>query len=138
MKISTKGQYALKLMLDLAIHNTGEYISLKDISNRQKISIKYLEQIVSQLTHARLLKSVRGPQGGYQLARSPIEYTVKDILQVTEGDIIPIAQNSATIDVATTEFWAGLSKCISNYLSNTTLEQLANKEREYYGSDYSI
>lgn len=79
MKISTKGRYALRLMADLAEYNTGENISLKDISARQGISFKYLEQIITLLNRAGFVKSVRGPQGGYRLARMPEEYTVGEI-----------------------------------------------------------
>ena len=80
MKISTKGRYALRLMIDLAQHDAGGYIPLRDISRRQEISAKYLEQIVVQLSRAGFVTSTRGAQGGYQLARHPSEYTVGDIL----------------------------------------------------------
>ena len=76
MKISTKGRYALRLMLDLAIYNTGEPISLKDVARRQQISEKYLEQIISMLNRAGFVRSVRGAQGGYMLKKAPAEYTV--------------------------------------------------------------
>jgi Rrf2 family protein len=91
MKISTKGRYALTLMLDLAVHNTGEPISLKDISQRQGISDKYLEQIISVLNKAGYVKSVRGAQGGYLLRKAPEDYTVGDILRVTEGSLAPVS-----------------------------------------------
>ena len=82
MKISTKGRYALRMMLDLAVHDTGEYISLKDISERQDITVKYLEQIVTALTRSGYLRSQRGNNGGYRLAKRPEDYTVGDILRV--------------------------------------------------------
>lgn len=91
MKISTKGRYALRLMIDLAQHDAGEYISLKEISGRQEISVKYLEQIVILLAKAGFLRSVRGPQGGYKLAKPPQEYKVGDILRLTEGSLAPVA-----------------------------------------------
>ena len=91
MKISTKGRYALRLMLDLAVHNTGENISLKDISSRQEISIKYLEQIVISLSRAGFVRSVRGSQGGYRLAREPKDYTVGSILRLIEGSLAPVS-----------------------------------------------
>ena len=91
MKISTKGRYALRLMYDLAMHHTGEWIALKDISRRQGISVKYLEQIVRQLSVCGYLKSLRGPHGGYQLAKDPGEYTIYEILQITEGSLHPVA-----------------------------------------------
>ncbi len=90
MKYSTKSRYALRLMVDLTLHGNGDYIALKDISERQNISVKYLEQIVSVLGKAGMLKSVRGPQGGYKLAKDPSEYTAGDILRITEGNLAPI------------------------------------------------
>lgn len=91
MKISTKGRYALRLMLDLALHNDGEYITIKAIAQRQEVSDKYLEQIVPMLSRAGYLKSVRGAQGGYRLAKTPKEYTVGMILRLIEGDLAPVA-----------------------------------------------
>ena len=91
MKISTKGRYALRLLVDLAEYNTGENISLKDIAARQEISFKYLEQIITMLNRAGLVRSVRGPQGGYRLAKRPEEYTVGEILRLTEGSLAPVS-----------------------------------------------
>lgn len=91
MKISTKGRYALRLMLDLAVYNTGEPISLKDIARRENISDKYLEQIISVLNKAGYVKSVRGAQGGYMLRKNPEEYTVGMILRLTEGSLAPVS-----------------------------------------------
>mgnify|MGYP002748107502 FL=1 len=90
MKISTKGRYALRMMLDLAMHPEG-FVALKDIAERQSISKKYLEQIVPMLNKAELLRTNRGYQGGYMLAKKPSEYTVGEILQVTEGSLSPVA-----------------------------------------------
>lgn len=90
MKISTKGRYALRLMLDLADHNTGIPVSLKDTAQRQEISEKYLEQIISLLNKAGFVRSVRGAQGGYLLTRKPEEYTAGEILRLTEGDLAPV------------------------------------------------
>lgn len=87
MKISTKGRYALRMMVDLAEHQNGEYISLKDIALRQEVSKKYLEQIVPILNKSGFLKTNRGYQGGYMLAKPPRQYTVGDILRLTEGDL---------------------------------------------------
>ena len=84
MKISTKGRYALMLMLDLATYNTGEAVRLKDVAKRQQISEKYLEQIISMLNKAGFVKSIRGPQGGYMLKHAPEQYTVGMILRQTE------------------------------------------------------
>lgn len=91
MKISTKGRYALRMMLDIAENGAGGYVTLKDIAARQCISKKYLEQIALQLTQAGLLGAVRGHQGGYRLLRAPGEYTVDQILRVTEGSLAPVA-----------------------------------------------
>ncbi|MBR1477512.1 MAG: Rrf2 family transcriptional regulator [Lachnospiraceae bacterium] len=91
MKISTKGRYAIRVMLDLALHNTGECIKVKDIAARQNISEKYLEQIIAVLNKAGYVRSVRGAQGGYKLARDPKEYTVGMILRLTEGSLAPVA-----------------------------------------------
>ena len=90
MKISTKGRYALRMMVDLAEHQNGEYISLKDIAQRQEVSKKYLEQIVPILNKSGFLKTNRGYQGGYMLSKPPRQYTVGDILRLTEGDLAPV------------------------------------------------
>lgn len=91
MKISTKGRYALRLMLDLATYNTGEPVSIKDIAKRQQISEKYLEQIIAVLNKAGFVRSIRGAQGGYMLKKEPKDYTVGMILRQTEGDLAPVA-----------------------------------------------
>ena len=91
MKISTKGRYALRLMLDLALHEQSGYVPIKAIAERQDISDKYLEQIISILARAGFVKSVRGAGGGYKLAKTPAEYTVGMILRLTEGSLAPVA-----------------------------------------------
>ena len=90
MKISTKGRYALRVMIDLAMNSNGKYISLKDIAERQEISNKYLEQIISLLNKAGYLETARGNTGGYKLTKQPKEYKVGDILRATERDLTPI------------------------------------------------
>lgn len=90
MRISTKGRYAVRVMLDLAVNNTGEYIKVKQIADRQGISEKYLEQIIAILNKAGFVKSTRGAQGGYRLSRDPAEYTVGQILRLTEGSLNPV------------------------------------------------
>ncbi|MGE5629477.1 MAG: RrF2 family transcriptional regulator, partial [Caulobacteraceae bacterium] len=90
MKISTRGRYALRMMLDLAMHD-DEFSSIKMVSERQGISNKYLEQIITMLSRAGFVKSVRGPQGGYKLARPANEYTVGMILRLIEGNLVPVA-----------------------------------------------
>ena len=89
MKISTKGRYAVRVMLDLAFHNTGEYVKVKQIAQRQGISEKYLEQIIAILNKAGYVKSTRGAQGGYRIAGEPNNYTVGMILRLTEGNLCP-------------------------------------------------
>lgn len=131
MKISTKGRYALRLMIDLAQNFSGEYITLKEVSKRQGISIKYLEQITTQLCKADYLKSVRGPKGGYKLTKEPKEYILGDILRVTEGSLAPITcledeKNSCIRcgNCPTVHFWQGLYKVINDYVDSFTLEDI--------------
>ncbi len=131
MKISTKGRYALRIMLDLAEHNTGEYISVKDISERQDITVKYLEQIISQLNKAGYLKSLRGNGGGYRLAKLPEEYNTGEILRTIEGSLAPVAciedspnQCHRCNKCLTLSFWEGLDKVIRDYVDNKTLADL--------------
>ena len=109
MKISTKGRYALRMMLDLAIHQNEGFVSLKDIADRQGISKKYLEQIVPLLNRTGMLRTNRGYQGGYRLAKSPDAYTVGEILRLTEGDLAPVAcLQGDTVNVLTI-----VSRCLS-------------------------
>lgn len=132
MRISTRGRYALRFMIDLARHDGPEYTTLKDVSQRQGISVKYLEQITSLLSKFGLLLSVRGPSGGYKLARKPEEYTAGEILRVTEGDMAPVACLAEKVNSCprktscpTLPFWEGLDKVINDYLDGTTLKDLA-------------
>jgi len=137
MKISTKGRYALRIMLDIAIHDTNEYISVKDISKRQDITTKYMEQIISQLNKAGLLKSFRGSSGGYKLSKKPKEYTVGEILCAIEGNLAPVTcleyipnQCKRCNECITLPLWGGLYKVIQEYLDNVTLENLLNNKHE--------
>ena len=107
MQISTKGRYALRLMLDLAVHNTGELVKIKDISARENISEKYLEQIISSLKKAGYVKSLRGAQGGYMLAREPETYTVGTILRLTEGSMKPVVSGRCLMKLLR-EYWIRL------------------------------
>ena len=128
MKISTRGRYALRVMIDLAINGKENYISLKDIANRQEISMKYLEQIVSILNKAGLVDTLRGNNGGYKLTRKPSEYRVGDILRVAEGDLTPVycvhEDCSRKKNCKTYSFWKGLDQVISDYVDSKTLEDL--------------
>ncbi len=129
MKISTKGRYALRVMIDLAVNDKGDYVSLKDISNRQEVSLKYLEQIMAMLNRAGYVKSTRGNNGGYRLAKSPEEYKVGDILRKTEGDLAPIAcvngeECGKRENCKTFKFWQGLDNVINEYVDSKTLADL--------------
>lgn len=144
MKISTKGRYALRVMVDLAVNDTGEYIPLKDISERQEISLKYLEHIISLLCKAGYLRSSRGNNGGYMLSRRPEQYTAGDILRITEGSIAPVACVDGSSECprsggcAVLSFWRGLDKAVSDYVDGVTLAKLAEDERAIIGDDYCI
>lgn len=128
MKISTKGRYALRIMTDLAINNDDSFISLKEISNRQQISMKYLEQIISLLNKADYLDSLRGINGGYKLNRKPSEYRIGDILRIAEGDLTPFFcvhdDCERKKECKTYNFWKGLDEVITNYVDSKTLEDL--------------
>lgn len=129
MKISTKGRYALRVMIDLSLNNNGNFISLNDIAKRQEISNKYLEQIIAMLNKAGYLETARGNMGGYKLARKPSEYTVGDILRATEGDLAPIAcvkgeECLRKENCKTFTFWQGLDNVINTYIDSKTLEDL--------------
>lgn len=139
MKISTKGRYALRIMVDLAEHNSGEYIRLKDISERQGITLKYMEQIMPMLTKAGYVKSYRGNNGGYVLARQPEEYIVGDILRSTEGSLTPIPcladtpnQCERQEQCSTLPFWSGLYKVINEYIDRFTLADLIESQKGMY------
>lgn len=134
MKISTRGRYALRLMLDLAIHDTGENISLKCIAQRQAISGKYLEQIISMLTKAGFVHSTRGSFGGYRLARPASEYTVGSILRLTEGSLAPVSciENGADLCTkadccVTATVWRELNDAINSVVDHITLADLVHR-----------
>lgn len=145
MRISTKGRYAVRMMIDLAQHDNGEYVSLKDISKRQEITVKYLEQIVTPLSRNGLLRSQRGNNGGYRLTKLPSEYRIGDILRVMEGSLDPVAcllddpgacPRSNTC--ATLPFWKGLAKVINEYVDSYTLQDLVDSANTLAGNDYMI
>lgn len=132
MKISTKGRYALRMMIDLAEHSDDGYVALKDIAQRQSISKKYLEQIVPMLNRAGLVRTNRGYQGGYALSKTPERYTVGEILRVTEGDLSPVAcmtpgNNDCPrkAECRTLPIWEGLYKTINEYLDGVTLKDIS-------------
>ena len=134
MKISTKGRYALRLMVDLAEHKDNGFIALKDVAKRQNISKKYLEQIVPVLNGAGLLATNRGIRGGYRLAKEPKEYTVGDILRITEGSIAPVSCLDSEINLCerknfcqTLYVWEGLYKVVNEYLDGITVQDIVDK-----------
>ena len=142
MKISTKGRYALRMMLDLAAHQGDGYVALKDIAQRQEISKKYLEQIVPMLGKSNILRTTRGYQGGYRLARRPEDYTARDILRLTEGSLAPVACLDCEVNTCprsancpTLPLWQGLDRVIEDYLAGVTLQDLIDRQREHSGGD---
>ena len=137
MKVSTKGRYALRLLLDLAEHKGEGFISLKEIAVRQGISKQYLEQIVSLLNTANLLRTNRGKMGGYMLAKEPSEYTVREVLRITEGTLAPVTCLEEEVNQCdkasyckTLKMWTGLQKAINDYLNSVTLQDMADECQE--------
>lgn len=145
MKISTKGRYALRMLLDLAERQNEGFIALKDIAARQNISKKYLEQIVPILNKSYILNTNRGYQGGYKLAKAPSKYTVGEILRLTEGSLSPVScldhdpiECERSADCITLPIWQGLKKAICDYLDGITLQDILDMQREKYMNDYVI
>lgn len=136
MKISTKGRYALRLMLDLAAYNTGEPISIKDIARRQAISEKYLEQIISVLNRAGYVRSVRGAGGGYLLTRDPKEYTVGMIFRLTEGSLAPVEgledgkpDLAGHPELVTYDVYRKIYEAVNQVVDHITLADLVDHQR---------
>lgn len=145
MKISTKGRYALRLMLDLAINNTGENVSLAAISKRQNISVKYLEQIISMLNRAGYVHSERGANGGYRLTMKPEDYTVGMILRLTEGSLTVTSCTEEEInqcerygECVTVKVWEKINKAIADVVDNITLADLLEEEQQAQANDFVI
>lgn len=143
MLISTKGRYALRVMIDLAEHQGEGFIPLKVIAERQEISEKYLESIIKLLVKARLLSGVRGKGGGYQLTRPPDQYTTGEVLRLTEESLAPVTCLEQTWEVCpkqgacrTLPLWQGLYDAINNYLDHITVAELMR--RGDAGDDYVI
>lgn len=137
MKISTKGRYALRMMIDIALNENGEPVRIKDIARRQGISDKYLEQIISVLNKAGYVKSIRGPQGGYRLTKSPSEYTVGSILRLIEGNLAPVSCLESDInecerrnECVTLILWQKLNDAINDVIDNITIENLIEWQQE--------
>lgn len=134
MKISMKGKYAVRLMLDLAEHDFGEPISLKDIAVRQEISEKYLEQVVSLLNKAGLVRSIRGPQGGYRLVRKPYDYKIGEILRMTESCLRKDGDEEEDVSVI---LWNRIDDAVSSVIDTVTLEDMLTWQNEN-AYNYSI
>lgn len=135
MKISTKGRYAVRVMLDLAMHNTGEHIKVKQIAERQGISEKYLEQIIAVLNRAGYVKSTRGAQGGYRIAGKPEDYTVGMVLRLTEGSLCPVACLEDAVNECercdtceTLIVWKELNDAINQVVDGVTIADLAERQ----------
>lgn len=129
--ISTRGRYAIRVMLDIAKNQKDGYVPMKDVANRQGLSLKYLEQILPALTKNKIVEGVQGKGGGYRLVRNPEEYTIGDILRVTERDLAPVsclAEGAEECErraaCQTIEFWEGLNAVINEYLDSKTLADL--------------
>lgn len=143
MIVSTKGRYALRVMLDLAEHRSDKYVPLKEVAERQEISEKYLENILKVLVQNGLLAGLRGKGGGYRLTRSPDQYTISDILLLTEGSLAPVsclepgaAPCARMAQCRTYDMWNGLNTLIRDYFDHITLADLM--EQGQAGNDYII
>lgn len=135
MMISTRGRYALRVLADLAEHRSEGYVPMKDVAARQEISLKYMEKILPVLTKNHIVDGIQGKGGGYRLSREPGEYTLGEILRLTEGSLAPVAclecgakpcpraANCPTLPV-----WGELDKRISGYLDSVTLADLVKKQ----------
>lgn len=142
MMISTRGRYALRVMIDLAEHNDGKYIPMKEVAERQELSLKYLERILPMLTKSRLIIGVHGKGGGYRFGRSPENCTVGEILRLTEGNLAPVSclecgaePCSRISECRTLEMWQGFFKLTNEYFDNITIADLMRKDQ---GNDYII
>lgn len=143
MLISTKGRYALRVMIDLAENKSEDFISLRGIAQRQEISEKYLESIIRMLVKARVVESLRGKGGGYRLNKAPEQYTVGSILRLTEESLAPVSCLEENADACpragkcqTLTLWQGLDKVIHEYLESVTIADLMNQRTA--GDDYVI
>lgn len=141
MLISTKGRYAVRIMIDLAENGDGGYVAMKNVAERQGISLKYIERIVPPLTKARLIEGVHGKGGGYRLCRQPQDCTVYEILMAAEGSVAPVAclledakPCSRKDECRTIKMWQGAYELLQNYFKGITIYDLMKKEESdsYY------
>ena len=139
-KISTRGQYALLIMTELAELPEGKFISLKLLSHRHNLSVKYLEQILIQLSKAGLVMGVRGSNGGYRLVKKTEDYTTGEILRALEGDLSPVGEshNNVISNIGNDDYWKDFEAVINNYVDSVTLEKLVEKNRSDFGEMYYI
>lgn len=143
MMISTKGRYALRFLIDIAQHQAEGYVPLKEVADRQEISEKYLESIVKILVKEGMLTGLRGKGGGYRLSKTPDQYHVRQVLQLMEGPLVPVACLEGHADSCprmascpTLPLWQGLDRVIREYLDGFTIEDLVKKDDSGY--DYVI
>ena len=141
MLVTAKGRYALVMMLDIAAQLEGECVSLRDISARQEISVKYLEQVAAQLVKAGLLKSVRGAQGGYLMAKPPHACTAGEVLRTVEVKLTQTDEADTPCQsgaaCAAASFWDGFDRAVNGYMDGVSLKDLLDAQIER-GYDYSI
>ena len=135
LKISTRGQYALLIMTELAGQPADKFIPLKLLSHRHNLSVKYLEQILIQLSKAGLVTGVRGSNGGYRLVKKPAEYTTGEILRALEGDLSPASatKNNVFTDIGNNDYWKEFENVINNYVDSVTLDKLVEKNNSDVG-----
>ena len=140
--ISTRGRYALRVIIDLAEHRSGKYIPMKEIAERQELSLKYLERILPDLTGGKIIEGIHGKGGGYKLKKNPEEITVLEILRLTEGDMAPVAclspdapPCSRKTECRTLEMWEKYYEMITGYFGGITIADLMKTEA---GNDYVI
>lgn len=140
LKISSRGQYALLIMTSLAEQDPEKYIPLKILSHRHNLSVKYLEQILIQLSKSGLVAGLRGNNGGYKLNRTPAEYSVGEILRSTEGEITTHSntEGNQVSNVGNETFWQDFDKVVNDFLDNTSLASLVEKNKSFTGFDYFI
>lgn len=139
-KISTRGQYALLIMEDLAENTDDSFVPLRLLSHRRNLSIKYLEQILSKLVAANLVEGSRGINGGYRLTKTADSYTAGEILRVMEGDLSPRNANegNTVVSVGSDDFWKGFENAVNNFVDSVTLDSLVHKNEKFVGFDYCI
>ena len=139
MLISTRGRYALRVMIDLAEHSNGEYIAMKEVAARQEISLKYLERILPILVKEKMIEGVHGKGGGYRLTRKPSEYKVGEILRLTEGNLAPVTcvecedeEREQKGETRTIGMWEEIDKIVNDYFDSKTIEDLMYKDGAAY------